>query len=651
MTLRAKQLKIAGITFLSLIGLLLLTGFLSRNLLLNHFISSRINNTEATGGMYVHIASARFSGISTIKINRLSVTPPQGDTLLKINEIRVNVNPVSLIFLKLRFGYVEIKNPQLQLVRNGTESNYLFLLKKETDTVQKSDTTTVPLNFKYLTDRIFSLIFNYIPSNILIENAGATAAIDGHYISAKMNQLLIEDREFNTKIFILEDSVANQWELKGEISPADRQMGFSLSTSGIAPVKMPYLQHRWGFLLAFDTLQLDVKYLAESDSTSVITGYARAKNQVINHSRISDRDVLLETGEASFVLRAGNHFAEIDSLTQITYNQQSFRMFARYDNSPEKRIRFRIHEPDFDAGTFFSSLPEGLFNNLRGIKVKGRLSFHLNLDLNQELPDSLVFTSALKSKDFSIQEYGNTNFTYINQEFAYTAFEKGKAVRTFMVGPSNPDFRPLQAIPQRLQYAIMTSEDGAFFYHRGFLPDAIRESLIKNIKERRFARGGSTISMQLVKNVFLTRNKNITRKVEEMLITWLIESERLVSKERMMEVYLNVIETGPMVYGVNEAAHFYFAKDVSKLTLAESIFIASIVPKPKWFKYSFDSDGQLREHMKAYYELVSGKMLGKGWITEQEHQALLPVVELKGPARNLVILSDSIPADFEEDME
>ena len=197
MTLRAKQLKIAGITFLSLIGLLLLTGFLSRNLLLNHFISSRINNTEATGGMYVHITSARFSGISTIKINRLSVTPPQGDTLLKINEIRVNVNPVSLIFLKLRFGYVEIKNPQLQLVRNGTESNYLFLLKKETDTVQKSDTTTVPLNFKYLTDRIFSLIFNYIPSNILIENAGATAAIDGHYISAKMNQLLIEDREFN----------------------------------------------------------------------------------------------------------------------------------------------------------------------------------------------------------------------------------------------------------------------------------------------------------------------------------------------------------------------------------------------------------------------------------------------------------------------
>jgi membrane peptidoglycan carboxypeptidase len=220
-----------------------------------------------------------------------------------------------------------------------------------------------------------------------------------------------------------------------------------------------------------------------------------------------------------------------------------------------------------------------------------------------------------------------------------------------MVGPSNSDFRPLQAIPQRLQYAIMTSEDGAFFYHRGFLPDAIRESLIKNIKERRFARGGSTISMQLVKNLFLTRNKNITRKVEEMLITWLIESERLVSKERMMEVYLNVIETGPMVYGVNEAAHFYFAKDVSKLTLAESFFIASIVPKPKWFKYSFDSNGQLREHMKAYYELVSGKMLGKGWFTEQEHQALLPVVDLKGPARNLVILSDSIPADFEEDME
>jgi membrane peptidoglycan carboxypeptidase len=197
----------------------------------------------------------------------------------------------------------------------------------------------------------------------------------------------------------------------------------------------------------------------------------------------------------------------------------------------------------------------------------------------------------------------------------------------------------------------MTSEDGAFFHHNGFLPDAIRESIITNIKQKRFARGASTISMQLVKNAFLTHSKNITRKIEEMLITWLIESEHLSGKERMLEVYLNIIETGPMIYGVNEAAIFYFNKDVSKLTLAESIFVASIVPRPKWFKYAFDSNGNLREHMKAYYDLVSLKMLGKEWISQQEYEDLLPKVELKGPAHKMLVPVDSIPDSDEENKD
>lgn len=79
--------------------------------------------------------------------------------------------------------------------------------------------------------------------------------------------------------------------------------------------------------------------------------------------------------------------------------------------------------------------------------------------------------------------------------------------------------------------------------------------------------------MQLVKNVFLSRHKTLARKFEEMLIVWLIENNRLSSKQRMFEVYLNIIEWGPMVYGANEAARFYFNKDVSDLTVNESIFL------------------------------------------------------------------------------
>ena len=193
--------------------------------------------------------------------------------------------------------------------------------------------------------------------------------------------------------------------------------------------------------------------------------------------------------------------------------------------------------------------------------------------------------------------------------------------------------------------SVLTSEDGSFYQHRGFLPDAFRESIITNIKERRFARGGSTISMQLVKNIFLSRNKTVARKLEEALIVWLIENQGLSAKERMYEVYLNLIEWGPMVYGANEAAHFYFSKEASRLTLAEAIFMASIIPRPKWFKYSFDEFGHLRESNAGFYRLVSEKMLNKGWITSEDAENLIPDVELKGPAKLLLKQADTVPLD------
>ena len=93
--------------------------------------------------------------------------------------------------------------------------------------------------------------------------------------------------------------------------------------------------------------------------------------------------------------------------------------------------------------------------------------------------------------------------------------------------------------------------------------------------------------MQLVKNVFLNRNKNFARKLEEALIVWLIENERLTSKERMYEVYLNIVEWGPLVYGIQEASAYYFNKRPSQLNTEESIFLASIIPKPKHFRSSF----------------------------------------------------------------
>ena len=210
---------------------------------------------------------------------------------------------------------------------------------------------------------------------------------------------------------------------------------------------------------------------------------------------------------------------------------------------------------------------------MRGIKTKGDISYKLDFVIDTANVSGLVFNSDLSNKNFGITKYGVTYFPKINQSFLYDAYDGDRFVKSFWVGVENPDFVPLTDISTALQYAVLTSEDPSFFYHHGFVEESFRESLVENIKARRFVRGGSTISMQLVKNIFLSREKNITRKLQEALIVWLIEHNRICSKERMFEIYLNVIEWGPGVYGIKQASQFYFDKQPSQLTLAESIFL------------------------------------------------------------------------------
>ena len=111
--------------------------------------------------------------------------------------------------------------------------------------------------------------------------------------------------------------------------------------------------------------------------------------------------------------------------------------------------------------------------------------------------------------------------------------------------------------------AVLTTEDGAFYKHHGFNHAAIRNSAAANLKARRFVRGASTITMQLAKNLFLSREKTLSRKIEEVILTDYLE--QAFRKDDMMELYLNVIEFGPDVYGVTQAAEYYFGRKPEEL--------------------------------------------------------------------------------------
>lgn len=141
---------------------------------------------------------------------------------------------------------------------------------------------------------------------------------------------------------------------------------------------------------------------------------------------------------------------------------------------------------------------------------------------------------------------------------------------------------PLRSISPYLMKAVLIAEDDKFWSHHGFDTEAIQKALEKNLEAGRFKLGGSTISQQLTKNLYLTPSKNPVRKLKEAIITWRLE--RALSKRRILELYLNVVEWGEGVFGAEAAARRHFGKPASALTAEEAAKLAAALPNPRRYR-------------------------------------------------------------------
>jgi membrane peptidoglycan carboxypeptidase len=203
---------------------------------------------------------------------------------------------------------------------------------------------------------------------------------------------------------------------------------------------------------------------------------------------------------------------------------------------------------------------------------------------------------------------------------------------------SNPDFRTLGEIDSLLQCAVLTNEDGGFWRHHGFSEEAVRGAIAHNLRVGAFRRGAGTITMQLARNLFLGHERTLARKGQEVVLAWVLEHLAGVSKRRLLEIYLNVIEWGPDVHGANEAARFYFGKDAGRLTIDEALFLTIVIPSPSKWRWRLDDQAQLRPFARAQMHFIGRAMVAKGWLRAEE---LPPAdqldVRIEGPARDLIL--------------
>ncbi|MDZ4676224.1 MAG: biosynthetic peptidoglycan transglycosylase [Oligoflexia bacterium] len=185
---------------------------------------------------------------------------------------------------------------------------------------------------------------------------------------------------------------------------------------------------------------------------------------------------------------------------------------------------------------------------------------------------------------------------------------------------SGPKYVKLSEISPNIIGAIIMSEDAAFYSHEGVDYDEMKESVIKDINEGRFARGASTITQQLAKNVFTNGEKSLLRKAKEIYLAFQIE--KIFTKPKILEIYLNVVEFGPEIYGIKEGAQYYFKVPPSQVRPEQAAFLAFLLPNPKKYSQSFRKN-ELTPFARKTIKTILRKMLHGHKISEEEYNVAL----------------------------
>ncbi len=421
--------------------------------------------------------------------------------------------------------------------------------------------------------------------------------------------------------------------------PRGHNCDLKFFTTDTGRIIIPYVAKRLNIKSGFESINLKVDDIEMSRGELHIDGYASIKNFMVNNHRIASKDVQIDNARFDYHMRIGERYLELDSTSTVQLNKVKLHPYAKFSTEEDTIYQFKANIPKMQAQDFITSLPTGLFTHFEGMEATGSFGYRLDFLFNKNKPNALVFDSTMEKDGLEITKYGAADLAKLNGTFTYRAIDNGRAQRAVVVGPSNPNYTSISDVSPYLRKAVLTSEDPSFFRHRGFITEAFRQSIIQNIKTKKFSRGASTISMQLIKNVFLTREKTLSRKMEEILLVYILENQRVAGKERMLEVYFNIIEWGPDVYGIGEASRYYFDKHPSELTLDECVYLASIIPSPKKFMYKFDSTGNLKGFALRHDNYIKKIMLGRGLLTAEDTIAQNGNINVVGRARNRLPLS------------
>jgi len=294
-----------------------------------------------------------------------------------------------------------------------------------------------------------------------------------------------------------------------------------------------------------------------------------------------------------------------------------------YHRAQPTRAELDIALETAPCTALLASLPPEIRGPLDGMALTGNFGgrAHLGLDLGLPAGEGVFLAADLDNRCTVTAEPPAADVATLaaTSEQTFADGSRGK------VGKGQADFAELHTLPYYLPAAFVSAEDGRFYDHHGFDLVQIAKSFEIDLRDRKLARGGSTISQQLVKNSFLAQHRTLDRKIQEAILTWRLEAR--LGKKQILERYLNIIELGPHTFGIAAAARYWFGLPPQALDVRQAAFLAALTSEPKSMGRRVRHANGLDADSAARVDVILHAMARDGWLdkTQLDHARELPL--------------------------
>lgn len=283
----------------------------------------------------------------------------------------------------------------------------------------------------------------------------------------------------------------------------------------------------------------------------------------------------------------------------------------------DRRYALGLEVPSVPCQKVLDAIPRELIGGLEGFEVDGKFTARVDVDADFSKLDELRLDGKIDMSGCVVDKAPRlASAARLNRGFVHRVTMRDGRTRSLRLYPGSGSYTPLAGISRYMTEAVLTTEDGSFRRHDGFNTSQLEAALRRNLKAGKIRLGASTITMQMVKNVLLSHERTLSRKLQELFLTWWVE--QALSKQRIMELYLNVIEFGPGIYGVTNAARHYFGKYPGELTSLEAAYLALMLPSPVR-RHVYYCQGEISERFERKLHFIHDLMLERERITAAEH--------------------------------